>query len=130
MKMRYLLRVEAIGALLLLVTPAVSRAQEQQFNVKAFRTDRVDLLDCGVDKKKTGQELTRTGFSGSLPATMEPSSPLYLRVYVNGQQYCVKAFAVQTDKVITIPDKECGTRVAGKPVNTGVTRGVGEGCGR
>jgi hypothetical protein len=130
MKMRRLLRLEAIATLVVLVAPGASWAQEERFNVKAFRTDRVDLYDCGVDKRKTGQELTKAGFSGPLPATREPSSPLYLRVHVNGQQYCVRAFAVQTDKVITVPDKECGTRVAGKQVSTGATRGVGEGCGR
>src|SRR5215510_10915689 len=129
MDMRHLLRLETIVALLVLVAPGASWAQEQ-FNVKAFRTNRVDLYDCGADKKKTGQELTKAGFSGPLPATMEPSSPLYLRVQVNGEQYCVKAFAVQTDKVITVPDKECGTRVAGKEMKTGATRGIGQGCGR
>jgi hypothetical protein len=130
MRTRHLLRLEAIVVLLLLVAPGASWPQEARFNVKALRTDRVDLYDCGMDKKKTGQELTKVGFSGSLPATTEPSSPVYLRVQVNGQSYCVKAFAVQTDKAITVPDKECGSRVAGKPVNTGAVRGIGNGCGQ
>src|SRR5262245_1242132 len=130
MNMRHLLRLEAIVALLVLIAPGASSAQEEQLTVKAVRVGRRALYDCGSEKKKTGQELTKAGFSGPLPATMEPSSSLYLRVQVNGQEYCVKAFAVQTDKVITVPDKECGTRVAGREVKTAATRGIGQGCGR
>jgi hypothetical protein len=95
--------------------------------VTALRTERIDLYDCGADKKKTGQELTKVGFPGSLPAATESSSPLYLRVHVNGQPYCVKAFTVQTDKTIAVPETKC-TQVAGKQPRSGATRGIGNRC--
>jgi hypothetical protein len=127
MTTRHLLRLEAIVVLLLLGAPGAGRAQENRFNVTALRTERIDLYDCGADKKKTGQELTKVGFPGSLPATTESSSPLYLRVHVNGQPYCVKAFAVQTDKTIAVPETKC-TQVAGKQPGSGATRGIGNRC--
>src|SRR5262249_39825401 len=71
-----LLRFEVIVGLLVLAAPGVSWAQEQ-FNVKALRTDRVDLYDCGDEKRKTGQELTRAGFSGPLPAKTVSGSSIY-----------------------------------------------------
>ncbi len=126
MTTRHLLRLEAIAVLLLLGAPDAGRAEESRFNVTALRADRIDLYDCG-DKKKTGQELTKVGFSGSLPAATESGSPLYLRVHVNGQPYCVKAFAVQTDKTIAVPETKC-VQVAGKQPGSGATRGIGNRC--
>ena len=95
----------------------------------ALRTERVDLYDCGPGKRKTDQKLTRAGFPGSLPATTEPGSSVYLRVHVNGQPYCVMAYAVETDKTIAAPEAKC-IRVAGTQGNTGSNRGIGNGCGR
>ena len=128
MRTRHPLRLEAIVVLLLLATPGAGRAQENRLNVTALRNERVDLYECGEDKKKTDQKLTRAGFSGSLPASSEPGS-LYLRVHVNGQPYCVRAYAVETDKTVAVPDSKC-IQVAGKQVNTGSNRGIGNGCGR
>jgi hypothetical protein len=127
MRTRHPLRLEAIVVLLLLAAPGAGRAQENRLNVTALRNERVDLYECGEDKKKTDQKLTRAGFSGSLPASSEPGS-LYLSVHVNGQ-YCVRAYAVETDKTVAVPDSKC-IQVAGKQVNTGSNRGIGNGCGR
>ena len=129
MRTRHPLRLEAIVLLLLLGAPGAGRAQEGRLNVTALRSERVDLYECGEDKKKTDQKLTRAGFSGSLPACSEPGSSLYLRVHVNGQPYCVRAYAVETDKTVAVPDSKC-IQVAGKQVNTGSNRGIGNGCGR
>lgn len=128
MRTRHPLRLEAIVVLLLLAAPGAGRAQENRLNVTGLRNERVDLYECGEDKKKTDQKLTRAGFSGSLPASSEPGS-LYLRVHVNGQPYCVRAYAVETDKTVAVPDSKC-IQVAGKQVNTGSNRGIGNGCGR
>ena len=129
MRTRHPLRLEAIVVLLLLGAPGAGRAQENRLNVTALRSEQVDLYDCSGDKKKTGQKLTRAGFSGSLPATAEPGSSLYLQVHVNGQPYCVRAYTVETDKAIAVPDSKC-IQVAGKQVNTGSNRGIGNGCTR
>ena len=76
-------------------------------------------------------EVAREDFKGPWPATRDPASPLYLRVQVEQVEYCVRAFAVDTDKTVTIQkDSECRATVAGKQPKTGATRGVGEECGK
>ena len=108
----------------------VRPAEAASFNVTALRTERVDLYECAAEKKKIGQ-LARATFTGALPAATVDGSSLYIQVNVNGGQYCVKAFAVQTDKEITAPkDVECGTILAGRQEKTSSTRGIGEGCKR
>jgi hypothetical protein len=119
-----------IGGLLLLLAAATpARADEARFNVTGLRTDRLALHECGPDKKKTDIEFTKTTFSGPWPATADPTSPLYLRVQVKGHEYCVKSFAVSTDKAVAVTkDAECKAMIAGRQQKTGATRGVGEGC--
>lgn len=106
---------------------------DETFSVKGLRTEKVTLYDCNKekDKRKAVREVTREKFVGPWPATRDPDSPLYLKVQVERVEYCVRAFAVDTDKTVTIQkDIECRATVAGKQPKTGATRGVGEECGK
>lgn len=130
MKARSILRLEATVVALLAASAGTAWAQEA-FTVKGLRTDKVTLYDCNPDKekRKPQEEVTKEKFSGPWPATRDPSSPLYLKVQVGKKEHCVRAFAVDTDKPVTIKkDQECGTMVAGRQLKTGATRGVGEEC--
>ncbi len=105
----------------------------ETFSVKGLRTDKVTLYDCNKekDKRRAVKEVTRDKFVGPWPAIRDPDSPLYLKVQVEQVEYCVRAFAVDTDKTVTIQkDMECRAMVAGKQPKTGATRGVGEECGK
>ena len=114
-------------AVVLAAAPSTPAAQEDAFRVTGLRTERVDLYDCGADKKKTGQVLTKGAFAGPLAATREPSSSLYVKVQVNGQLYCVKAYQVATDKPVSV-SAECSSQSSGRAPTTGAKRGLGEGC--
>jgi hypothetical protein len=121
---------EALGVALLLTGHGVAAGQET-FTVKGLRTDKVTLYDCNPekDKRKPQMEVARKDFRAAWPATRDPVSPLYLKVQVDRVEYCVRAFAVETDRTVTIQkDQECGAMVAGKQPKTGATRGVGEKC--
>jgi hypothetical protein len=126
---------EALGiALLLGGAVSAGRAGAQggdTFSVKALRTEKVTLFDCNPekDKRRAVKDVARDKFVGPWPATRDPDSPLYLRVQVERVEYCVRAFAVETDRPVTIQkDIECRAMVAGKQPKTGATRGVGEKC--
>ena len=121
---------EALALALLLAGAGTARAQEV-FSVKGLRTEKVTLYDCNPEKekRKPQKEVAKQDFRGPWSATRDPSSPLYLKVQVDKHEYCVRAFAVETDKPVTNQkDKECGAMVAGREPKTGATRGVGEGC--
>jgi hypothetical protein len=130
---------EALGIALLLggggagsASPAGAQGVET-FSVKGLRTEKVTLYDCNKerDKRRAVKDVTREQFVGPWPATRDPDSPLYLRVQVERAEYCVRAFAVDTDKTVTIQkDIECRAMVAGKQPKTGATRGVGEECAK
>jgi hypothetical protein len=125
---------EALGIALLLGGPsaAPAAAAEETWSVKGLRTEKVTLYDCNPDrdKRKPQMDVTRRDFKGPWVATRDPASPLYLKVQVDRAEYCVRAFAVDTEKPVAIErDRECGAMVAGKLPKTGATRGVGE-CGQ
>jgi hypothetical protein len=121
---------EALGiALLVLGGVGFAPAAEETFSVKGLRTEKVTLYDCNPekDKRKAVKDVARKDFQGAWPATRDPASSLYLRVLVDRDEYCVRAFAVETDRTVTIGrDSQCGAMVAGKQPKTGATRGVGE----
>ena len=50
-----------------------------------------------------------------------------LRVKVDGADYCVRLYAVETDKAVSAT-AECGALVAANQPRSGATRGVGEEC--
>jgi len=131
---------EALGIALVLLGggsagsagPAAAQGTET-FSVKGLRTGKVTLYDCNKeqDKRRAVKDVTREQFVGPWPATRDPDSPLYLKVQVERVEYCVRAFAVDTDKTVTIQkDIECRAMVAGKQPKTGATRGVGEECAK
>ena len=123
---------EALGIALLLAGASPAGGQET-FSVKALRTERVTLYDCNPekDKRQVQGEVAKKDFRPGWPATRDPASPLYLKVQVDRVEYCVRAFAVETNRSVTIQkDMECGAMVAGKQPKTGATRGVGETCSK
>lgn len=120
---------EALGIALLLAGAGPAAAAEETFSVKGLRTEKVTLYDCNPerDKRKAQKDVAKKDFRGAWPATRDPASPLYLKVQVDREEYCVRAFAVETDKPVKIEkDGECRAMVAGKQPKTGATRGVGE----
>jgi hypothetical protein len=124
---------ETLGIALLLggTSAGPGAAAEETWTVKGLRTEKVTLYDCHPDrdKRKPQMDVARKDFKGPWVATRDPASPLYLRVQVERVEYCVRAFAVDTDKPVTIQkDMECRAMVAGKQPKTGATRGVGEEC--
>lgn len=114
-----------LGALLL---AAASTAWAQDtVKVLKLRTDRVTLYDCANGARKS--EFARKDFQGSWPvvtsATPAPSG--LLRVQVGAEQYCVRAYAVETDRPIAA-SAECGAVVAAAQPKSAATRGLGGEC--
>ncbi len=125
---------EALGIALLLGGASGSAApvageENETFSVKGLRTEKVTLYDCNPDKdkRKAQKDVARKDFRGPWSATRDLASTVYLKVQVDGAEYCVRAFAVETDRPVAIKkDLECQAMVAGKQPKTGATRGVGE----
>jgi hypothetical protein len=112
--------------------PAAPRAQDppaQSFNIVGLRMNKVTLYrECAMDK---GVSISREDVEKRKPwrATTDPKTSVYYWVKMDGADYCVKAFAVETDRTVPVAkDEECRTRVAGRPPKTGAVRGVGENC--
>lgn len=113
-------------------TPGVSAQATpgpESFNIVGLRMSRVTLYkDCSMDK---GVAFSREDLETRKPwrATTDAKTAVYYWVKMDGADYCVKAFAVETDRVVpVVKDEECRTRVAGRPPKTGAVRGVGENC--
>jgi hypothetical protein len=113
-------------------TPGVSAQATpgpESFNIVGLRMSRVTLYkDCSMDK---GIAFSREDLEKRKPwrATTDAKTAVYYWVKMDGADYCVKAFAVETDRVVpVVKDEECRTRVAGRPPKTGAVRGVGENC--
>ena len=101
----------------------------EAFNIVGLRMSKVTLYrDCSMDK---GVSFSREDLEKRKPwrATNDAKTAVYYWVKMDGADYCVKAFAVETDRVVPVAkDEECKTRVAGRPPKTGAVRGVGESC--
>ena len=119
---------EAAGAALVLIVGGAAWAQDA-FNVTGLRMNRVTLYkDCNMEK---GIPFTRDDLEKRKPlrATKDPNTSVHYWVKLDDGNYCVKAFAVETDKPVpVVKDEECNTKVAGRPPKTGAVRGVGEKC--
>lgn len=102
---------------------------EEAFNVTGLRMNKVTLYkDCNMEK---GVPFTREDLEKRKPwrATKDPNTSVHYWVKMDDGNYCVKAFAVETDRAVPVAkDEECNTRVAGRPPKTGAVRGVGEEC--
>ncbi len=114
---------------LLLGTGGAAWAQET-FTVTGLRMSKVTLYkDCNMEGK--GREFTREDLEKRKPwvVTKDPKTSVYYWAKMDDGNYCVKAFAVETDRAVpVVRDEECGTKVAGRPLKTGAVRGVGEKC--
>jgi hypothetical protein len=95
--------------------------------VTKLRTPKVALYDCTDGSKKL--DVAQTDFQAPWPVTSGPTDAGLLAVKVNGTEYCVRAYAVETNKAIAAKT-DCGALVAANQPKTGATRGVGEDCGQ
>ena len=125
-------RVGLVLAAAVALWPAPAPAQSnptQSFNIVGLRTSKVTLYrGCAMD---TGVTISREDVEKRKPwpATSDPKTAVYYWVKMDGADYCVKAFAVETDRAVPVAkDEECKSRVAGRPPKTGAVRGVGENC--
>lgn len=103
-------------------------SSQETFNVTRLRLSKVTLYkDCDPAK---GTSFTREDLEKRKPwpATTDPNTALHYWVTLDGEKYCVKAFAVETDRPVAAVG-ECQTQVAGAPPRTGAVRGLGESCG-
>jgi hypothetical protein len=119
------LRPSALVVFLLLATVATAASQDAS-RVTKLRMPKVGLYKCpdGTEKLK---EVSQSDFRGSWPVTGKPTDSGLLPVKVDGADYCVRMYAVETDKVIST-SSDCGAVVASNQPKSGATRGVGENC--
>jgi len=102
---------------------------QDAFNVVGLRLSKVTLYrDCSMDK---GMSFSREDLDKRKPlrATADPKTAVYYWVKIDGADYCVKAFAVETDRTVPVSKTgDCRSQVAGRPPKTGAVRGLGEVC--
>ena len=118
----------AVLAALVLAAPAAAWAQDG-VKVLRLRTEKVPLYDC-ADSAKRKLEFARKDFQGSWPVVADGGAATpsgFLRVQVGAEQYCVRAYAVETDKPIAA-SSECGAVVASAQQKSAATRGLGSEC--
>lgn len=125
-------QVRLAEIVLLSVLPAVvspAAGAEPGVKVVRLRTEKVALLDC-TDGGKRG-DFPRADFKDPWPvlAGSPAPPPGLVRVEVRGQPYCVRAYAVETDRPIAA-SAECGAVVASPQPKSAATRGLGEECKR
>ena len=118
------LRRSPLIVLVLLATVTTAAAQGAS-QVTKLRTPKVTLFDCANGSRKT--DFAQKDFQAPWPVTGEPTPDGLLPVKVNGDNYCVRVYAVETDKVITTKS-DCNALVAANQPRSGATRGVGEDC--
>ena len=118
------LRHSAVIVLVLLAAAATAAAQEV-WQVTKLRTPKVALYDCADGSKK--MDFAQKDFQAPWPVTSGPTDAGLLGVKVNGTDYCVRAYAVETNKTIAAKT-DCGALVAANQPKMGATRGVGEDC--
>jgi hypothetical protein len=128
MVIRQRLAWKAVVFSMSLVAAGLAWSQET-FNVTALRLSKVTLYkDCNMEK---GIPFTREDLEKRKPwqATKDPNTSVHYWVTMDGEKYCVKAFAVETDRSIPVArEEECNTRITGRPPKTGAVRGIGESC--
>ena len=112
---------ELIVAAVLLGLVAAAAAQDA-WHVTRLRTANVTLFDCKDGSKKT--EYAQKDFQAPWPILAGPSEAGLLTVKVGADQYCVRAYAVETNKPVAA-SSDCGALVAANQPKAGATRGVG-----
>lgn len=118
------LRHSAVIVLVLLAM-AVTAAAQEVWEVTKLRTPKVALYDCESGAKK--MDFAQSDFKERWLVTSGPTDAGLLGVKVNGTGYCVRAYAVETNKTIAAKT-DCGALVAANQPKMGATRGVGEDC--
>jgi len=111
-----------------------SAAAADELQITNLRGNSVDLFGCD-DLSKSVWRVSQSEFRGPgkfrgpWPATKEPDKPMFLRVVVNGDRYCVKAYLVEANTPVpaTSAGGECQPK-GGKQSKPAFSRGVGEGC--
>jgi len=121
------LQCAAFGVLLL-VAPSASLA-EPEMKVVKLRIDKVALYDCkdGTKKLEYARKDFRSPWKVIAKSSVSPP-PGFLRVEVDGQLYCVRAYVVETDKPVPT-SAECDPGAVSSP-RIGASRGVGEVCAK
>jgi len=121
------MRWQPLVAVIVLLAAGAVWADEALSVVK-LRTDKVALYDCKSGTKKA--DFSSKDFHGPWKASQGASgTPAagFLQVDVNGQQYCVKPYAVETNKRVSV-NADCDAVVAATQPKSAATRGVGENC--
>jgi hypothetical protein len=126
-------RRSALIVFVLLVTAANAAAQRPT-QVTKLRTPKVALYNCpdGSNKLRevTQQEFLEKQQQFHGPWPIDPKKEVdgsLLPVTIDGKEYCVRLYSVETDKAVTATS-ECGALVAANTPKSAATRGVGEGC--
>jgi len=120
-------RLLEVATVLLFIVATSATWADEALKVTKLRTEKIALYDCS-DGTKTG-EYARKDFQGTWPIVPSSTSPPsgLLRVQVGEQQYCVRAYAVETNKPISA-NPECGAIVAMAQPKSAATRGLGGDC--
>ena len=112
---------------------SAASADKPTLEVRKLRTDPVALFKChdlSNPNLLVTQEDFRSGRSkGPWAASKDADNPMFLRVWVDSEPYCVKAHLVEATSPVpaTKADAECKTS-SGKQPKPAFVRGVGEGC--
>jgi len=125
-------RRSALIVFVLLVT-AANAAEQRPTQVTKLRTPKVALYNCPDGSNKL-REVTQQEFLGKQefrgPWVVDPKKEVdgsLLPVTIDGKEYCVRLYSVETDKAVTATS-ECGALVAANTPKSAATRGVGEDC--
>jgi len=113
-------RCEIVVAMLLGVV--ATAAAQDAVQVTKLRTPKVVLFDCADGSKKA--DFAQKDFQAPWPVLAGPSDAGLLTVKVGAEQYCVRAYAVETNKPVAA-SSDCGALVAANQPKAGATRGVG-----
>jgi hypothetical protein len=128
------LRPEVVIAVLLVLTVGSAAADD----VTRLRMNKVTLYVCTEDDErklekaapgqpefaKKQRDEVRTDAPLKWPILAGPSKAGRLTVQVDGELYCVRAYAVQTNVTINA-GADCATMVAAAQPRSGATRGLG-----
>lgn len=104
-------------------TTSVCWSQEK-LEVTKLRTESVALLDCN-DLSKQPKLFARSEFTKPWTVIEKGAPSGLLKVKVDDQDYCVRPFAVETNKRVGAP--ECGVLLAAGP-RAAATRNLGGEC--
>jgi hypothetical protein len=103
-------------------------AAQTGIQVTKLRTSKVTIFKC--DSGAREGDSTESRF-GPLPWPVEDeelTNAGLIKVRVGGGTFCVRAYAVETNKALALPKVDCNAAVAAVQPRSGATRGVGQEC--